>query len=186
MANRKINNALEEAEKLVVGLKAFKGTTAEHLGFLNQTEKVCTEIKEPFDFVARLLEELALTGALYSMSRIGVQDKIATNGSSISAEALATAVNVEISAISRLMRVLLVKGIATETAPDEYTHNTLSEAFLARNQMVPCSCLAWTSVNHLLPCQSTSSRTNRKIYKISRSRRSHSRWVRRRCRTTRC
>lgn len=132
MTDHKIKNALQEAEKLVAALKVFKGTAEEHLALLSQTEKVRTEIEEPFDFVSRLLEELTLTGALYTLSCLGALDKIPTDGSSISAEALAITVNVDVSAITRSMRVLLVKGIAVETKPDEYTHNTLSKACLSR------------------------------------------------------
>lgn len=130
--DHKINSALREAKKLVSALEGFKGTAAEHLALLTQTEKVRAEIEEPYDFAARLLEELTLTGALYTLSRLGVLDKIPTDGSSISAAALAAATNVDASAITRSMRVLLVKGIAFETAPDEYTHNTLSKACLAK------------------------------------------------------
>jgi hypothetical protein len=130
--DHKINNALEEVKKLVSALEDFKGTAVEHLALLNQTEKIRAEIEEPFDFASRLLEELTSTGALYTLSRLGALDKIPTDGSSISAAAIAAATDVDASAITRSMRFLLVNGIAVETVPDQYAHNKLSKACLAK------------------------------------------------------
>jgi hypothetical protein len=127
MTDHKINEALREAEKLVEALKNFKGTKAEHLALLTQTEKIRAEIEEPFDSVNRLLEELALTGALYMLIGIGALDKLPSDGSSISAADLAAAVGVDVSAITRSMRVLVNKNFAVETKPDEYAHNAVSQ-----------------------------------------------------------
>jgi hypothetical protein len=126
MTDHKINDALREAEKLVEALKDFKGTKAEHLALLTKTEKIRTEIEEPFDTVNRLLEELAVTGALYMLICIGALEKLPSDGSSISAANLAAAVGVDVSAITRSMRVLANKSFAVETVPDEYAHNALS------------------------------------------------------------
>lgn len=129
MADHKLNNALREAEKLVAALKDFKGTTAEHIELLYQTEKIRTEIEEPYDTVNRLTEELAVTGALHMVIRIGALEKLPADGSSISAADLAAAVNVDISAITRAMRVLANKSFVVETDIDQYAHNTLSRSF---------------------------------------------------------
>ncbi|OBT79870.1 hypothetical protein VF21_01571 [Pseudogymnoascus sp. 05NY08] len=124
--DHKINSALVEAEKLVEQLKNYKGTTNEHLALLTQNEKIRTQLEEPFDSVNRLLEELALTGALYMAVEVGILDKLPTDGSSVSAASLAEAANVDISAITRCMRVLANKSFVVETAADEYAHNALS------------------------------------------------------------
>ena len=127
MSSHSISNALQEAEKLVEALKAFDGSAAQHFELLTQTERLRAEIEQPFDAVNRLLEELALTGALNLVIGIGALDKIPADGSSITAAALADAVGVEVSAITRSMRVLVNKSFAVETAPDEYAHNALSQ-----------------------------------------------------------
>lgn len=125
--DHKINSALVEAEKLVAQLKSYKGTTAEHLALLTQNEAIRTQLEEPFDSVNRLLEELALTGALYMAIEIGILDKLPADGSSVSAADLAAAANVDISAVTRCMRVLANKSFVVETAADEYKHNALSQ-----------------------------------------------------------
>ncbi|KFY42100.1 hypothetical protein V495_04669 [Pseudogymnoascus sp. VKM F-4514 (FW-929)] len=127
MPDHKIDNALREAEKLVEALKNYKGTTHEHLALLTQNEKVRTELEEPFDAVNRLLEELAVTGALYMAIEIGILDALPADGTPISAAALAEAVKVDISAITRSMRVLANKSYVTETSADEYAHNGISQ-----------------------------------------------------------
>ena len=62
--------------------------------------------------------------------RIGAMHKLPSDGTSIKAADLAVAVNVDVTAIHRAMRVIVVQGIATETGPDEYTHNQLSLSLL--------------------------------------------------------
>jgi len=68
---------------------------------------------------------MAVASALYTLIEIGAFEKLPENGS-ISARSMAKDVNVDISVITRTMRVILVNGIAIETAPDEYAHNALS------------------------------------------------------------
>ncbi|KFY31794.1 hypothetical protein V494_07920, partial [Pseudogymnoascus sp. VKM F-4513 (FW-928)] len=127
MTDHSINNALREAEKLVEQLKNYKGTTHEHLALLTQNEKVRTQLEEPFDAVNRLLEELAVTGALYMAIETGILDKLPSDNSPISAVDLAAAANVDISAITRCMRVLANKSYVVETTADSYAHNAISQ-----------------------------------------------------------
>ncbi|KAH9218553.1 S-adenosyl-L-methionine-dependent methyltransferase [Leptodontidium sp. 2 PMI_412] len=122
-----ISKALAEAEKLVATLKNIKTnpTPAEHLALLKQTDNVRAQLEEPYDTVTRWAESIAVTAALSTLTQIGAFGKLPMEGS-ISAKDLAAVVNVDVSVITRAMRVILVNGIATETAPDEYQQNMLS------------------------------------------------------------
>lgn len=122
-----ISKALEEAEKLVTALKGLKANPApaEHLALLKTNDKIRLALEEPYDVVTRWLENMAVASALYTLIQIGAFEKLPANGS-ISAQSLATDVKVDTSVITRTMRVILANGIAVETAPDEYAHNTLS------------------------------------------------------------
>lgn len=122
--------ALQEAEKLVTTLKELeaKGTPSpsEHQALLKTLDNVRTAIEEPYDIITRWLEAMAATSALFLLIQTGSLQRLPADGSSISAIELAKAANVDLSAITRAFRVILVNGIATETAPDEYAHNLLS------------------------------------------------------------
>lgn len=124
-----VAKALEEAEKLVAALKAFDGTPTGHLDLLKQTETVRRTLEEPYDIVTRLLENMACSAALYTLLGIGALQKLPADGSSVKAADLATATNVDVSAVTRAFRLVIVNGIAAETAPDEYAHNLLSRVF---------------------------------------------------------
>jgi hypothetical protein len=125
-----VKNALEEAEKLVAALRSFdQGSPAEHLAVLKLTDKVRMALEEPYDITTRLLENMSVSAALYTLLDIGALQKLPADGNSISAVDLAGAVNVDVSAITRMMRVIISNGIAIETAPDEYMHNVLSQVY---------------------------------------------------------
>jgi hypothetical protein len=122
-----VSKALEEAEKLVAALKGLKANPSptEHLAILKHTDKIRLTLEEPYDLVTRWLENMAVASALYTLIQIGAFEKLPAEGS-ISAHTLATEVKVDLSVITRTMRVILANGIAVETAPDEYAHNMLS------------------------------------------------------------
>lgn len=129
MADINVSAALEEAEKLVAALKEFKGSPAEHLALLKHTDNVRTALEQPYDITTRLLENMSVSAALYTLLGIGALQKLPADGSSISAQQLAEAVNVDVSAITRAVRVIAANGIVVETAPDEYAHNMLSRVY---------------------------------------------------------
>lgn len=130
MASNDVSAAIAATEKLLASLKAYDGTSSSHITLLNQADKVRAELEEPYDVVTRLFEHLTVSGALNMLIRIGAMHKLPNDGMSVKAVDLAAAVNVDVTAIHRAMRVILVHGIATETGPDEYTHNQLSLALL--------------------------------------------------------
>ncbi|PVH77849.1 S-adenosyl-L-methionine-dependent methyltransferase [Cadophora sp. DSE1049] len=121
-----ISKALIEAEKLVAALKDImtNPTPAQHLALLKHTD-VRAQLEEPYDTVTRWAESMAVTAALSTLTQIGAFGRLPLEGS-ISAKDLAADVNVDVSVITRAMRVILVNGIGTETAPDEYQQNMLS------------------------------------------------------------
>ncbi|KAE9379800.1 S-adenosyl-L-methionine-dependent methyltransferase [Stipitochalara longipes BDJ] len=125
------SKALQEAEKLVATLKELeaKGTpsSAEHQALLKSVDNVRMALEEPYDIITRWLEAMAASSALLLLIKTGSLQRLPADGSSISAKELAKAANIDLSAITRAFRVILVNGIATETAPDEYTHNLLSQ-----------------------------------------------------------
>jgi hypothetical protein len=65
---------------------------------------------------------MAVASALYTLIQIGAFQKLPSDGL-VSAQKLAIDVNVDLSVITRTMRVVVANGIAIETAPDEYAHN---------------------------------------------------------------
>ncbi|RDW66778.1 hypothetical protein BP5796_09527 [Coleophoma crateriformis] len=126
MPDQGISKALEEAEKLVAALKASDGSPSDHLALLKQTDKVRTELEQPYDLVTRLLENMSVSAALYTLIGTGALQKLPDDGESISAADLGEAVKVDQSAIARPMRLIAANGITVETAPDQYGHNMLS------------------------------------------------------------
>ncbi|KAL5351407.1 hypothetical protein ACLOAV_003266 [Pseudogymnoascus australis] len=126
MSSTDVSAAIAATEKLLASLKAYDGTSSSHITLLNQADKVRSELEQPFDVVTRMFENLTVCGALNVLLRIGAMQKLPSDGTSIKALDLAAAVNVDVTAIHRTMRVILVQGIASETGPDEYTHNQLS------------------------------------------------------------
>jgi hypothetical protein len=84
-------------------------------------------LEEPFDIITRWLEAMATASTLFLLIHPGSLQRLPADGSSISAKELANAANVDLSAITRAFRIILVNGIATKTAPDKYAHNLLSQ-----------------------------------------------------------
>jgi hypothetical protein len=131
MASVDVTPAIAETEKLLASLKAYDGTPSSHIALLNQTDKVRSELEEPYDVVTRVFEGLTVSGAMNMLLGIGALQKLPSDGTSVKAVDLAAAVNVDVTAITRAMRVIIVQGIAAETGPDEYTHNSLSLSFMS-------------------------------------------------------
>ena len=121
--------ALRAAEELVEALKRSKSVSpAEHLDLLRLTNKVQMALEQPYDIVSRQMDVVACAGAMLTLINLDVPNKVPNEGS-ISAADLAAAVNVDISAITRLMRSAICSGIFTETGPDVYAHNNISQAY---------------------------------------------------------
>jgi len=123
------NAALKAAEALVEALKKNPNPSpAEHLDLVRLSNKVTSLIEQPYDIVTKFIEASALSGALYALLMTGAMAKVPDEGA-ITANELAVAVDVHVSAIQRVMRVALVNGVFAETAPDTYAHNLLSQSF---------------------------------------------------------
>ncbi|KAG7289660.1 hypothetical protein NEMBOFW57_006035 [Staphylotrichum longicolle] len=121
--------ALRAAEELVEALKSHpKASHAEHLALLARVDKVREELETPFDVIEKLQEAMSTSGAMYTLIMTGAIKKVPDEGT-ITAEKLAAEMNMDVSAIQRLMRVAVVAGFFVETAPDTYAHNALSQAF---------------------------------------------------------
>ncbi|KAL2023802.1 hypothetical protein VTK56DRAFT_1069 [Thermocarpiscus australiensis] len=121
--------ALRAAEELVEVLKRHpRVTPAEHLALLDRVDNVRSLLETPYDVMNRQNEVLSTAGAMYTLIATGAIKKIPNEGT-ITAEELAAAINVDKSAIQRLMRVAIVAGFFTETAPNTYAHNVLSQAY---------------------------------------------------------
>ncbi len=121
--------ALRATKELVKALKKAKNPfPSEHLELFKSVDKVRAALEQPFDVVTRLLESSCTSGAMLSIVETGILQKISIKGS-ITADELAAAARMDVSAVVRLMRVAVVSGIFTETAPDTYTHNALSQSF---------------------------------------------------------
>jgi hypothetical protein len=121
--------ALRAAEELVDALKSQPGASqAQHLVLLERVDKVRALLETPYDVIERQQEVLCTAGTMYTLIMTGAIKKIPDEGT-ITAEKLAAEMDIDVSAIQRLMRVAVVAGFFTETAPDTYAHNTLSQAY---------------------------------------------------------
>ncbi|KAK0651525.1 S-adenosyl-L-methionine-dependent methyltransferase [Cercophora newfieldiana] len=121
--------ALKAAEALVTALKNTSSPSpTQHLELLKLSNSVTTLLETPYDIGTKFVEILGLSGALYTLVKTGAIEEVPSFGS-ITAEDLATAVNIPTTAIKRLMRMALVNGIFTEPSPSVYAHNPLSQSF---------------------------------------------------------
>ncbi|SPO07375.1 related to O-methyltransferase B [Cephalotrichum gorgonifer] len=123
-----VSAALAEAKALVASLEAYDGSAAQHLTLLKQTDRVRSALEEPYDIGIRWLENMSAAAALYVLIHIGAFEKI-TAGDGVTAAELAKASNVDVSIITRTMRILVANGIAVETGNDTYASNVLSDVF---------------------------------------------------------
>lgn len=123
-----VSAALASAKALVASLESFDGSPAQHLALLKQTDRVRSALEGPYDIGTRWLENMSEAGALYVLIHLGVLEKLPVSGS-ISAAALAAEANVDVSVITRAMRILVVNGIGIETGTDTYSSNELAQAF---------------------------------------------------------
>ncbi|KAK0720760.1 S-adenosyl-L-methionine-dependent methyltransferase [Lasiosphaeris hirsuta] len=122
--------ALKIAEELVEALKKVNNSSpAEHFDILNRIDKLRTAVEGPYDIFIRYVDNWGTAGALYSLIQTGALAEVPSDGSSITAQELADAINVDISVIQRLMNMVLVNGYFTQTAVDSYAHNGLSQLF---------------------------------------------------------
>ncbi|PKS05509.1 hypothetical protein jhhlp_008887, partial [Lomentospora prolificans] len=146
-----VSAALAEAKALVAALEAHDGSQSEHFKLLKQVDKVRASIEQPYDIGLRWLENMSTAAALYVLLRIHAFQKIPTEGS-ISAEQLAKESNVDVSVITRAMRILVANGIGAETGPDEYTSNALAQVFqpLALGSFI-CVCVDFMKTWGALP-----------------------------------
>lgn len=124
--------ALRAAEELVEALRRTKSATNldEHLHLVQLAEKARAALDTPYDVLARYGKNLSLAAAMETLVKTGVVDKVPLEpGSSISASELAAAVNMNISALQRLMRFVISTGTFTEVSPDVYAHNEASPLY---------------------------------------------------------
>ncbi|KAK4152812.1 hypothetical protein C8A00DRAFT_34487 [Chaetomidium leptoderma] len=126
--------ALRAAEELVESLKSLpRASQAEHLVLLERVDKVRTLLETPVDVMERQQETMCTAGAMYTLIMTGAITKVPDEGT-ITAEKLAAEMKMDVTAIQRLMRVVIVAGFFTEPAPDSYAHNALSQAYQLHSQ----------------------------------------------------
>jgi hypothetical protein len=121
--------ALRAAEELVEALKSHpRASKAEHLALLERVDKVRSLLETPYDVMERQQETMCAAGVMYTLIVTGAIKKVPNEGT-ITAKELAAEMNMDVSAIQRLMRAAIVSGFFSETAPDTYAHNALSQAY---------------------------------------------------------
>jgi len=128
-ANGSVDKALAEAKALVAALESHDGTPAIHLALLKRTDNIRWALEEPSDIITRWLDNTGALSAAYILTRIGAFKEISTDGTGVPASAIAKNCNVDVSVVTRTIRLLITQGIFTETGVNEYTHNSLSLAF---------------------------------------------------------
>lgn len=124
--------ALVAAEALVAALKTTKSASSPltHLSLIKLADKARAALDTPYDLITRHIEDLSLAGAMESLITTGAVEAVPHPTGTITASALARAINLDISALQRLMRLALCNGIFTETAPSVYAHNARSTVYL--------------------------------------------------------
>ena len=120
--------ALDEARALVTELESYDGTIEQQQSLLNRASGVRGVIEGPYEMATRWLENMSCGAAMNLLVRAGIFDIIPPEGS-IAAVELASTCNVDVSVVTRAMRVLVVNGVFQETGKDEYAHNQSSLAF---------------------------------------------------------
>jgi hypothetical protein len=121
--------ALRAAEELVEALKSNpQANHAQHLALLERVDKVRTLLETPYDVIEKQQETMCTSGAMYTLITTGAIKKVPDEGT-ITAEKLAAEMDMDVSAIQRLMRVAVVAGFFRETEPNTYAHNALSQAY---------------------------------------------------------
>ncbi|KAI9151562.1 O-methyltransferase hmp5 [Paramyrothecium foliicola] len=146
MASEDVSKALAEAKALVAELESYDGSTASHLSLLQRTSNVRQALEQPYDAITRWLENMSEAGSLYILIRIeALQKLVPESEGGITATELARQCNVDISVITRTMRVIVANGIAVEISPDTYAHNAKSQALLPE----ALGCVACVSVDFM-------------------------------------
>ncbi|KAK4148040.1 uncharacterized protein C8A04DRAFT_23833 [Dichotomopilus funicola] len=121
--------ALRAAEELVDALKSQSQVTpAQHLALLERVDKVRNLLETPYDVIERQQEVMCTSGVMYTLIMTGAIKKVPDEGT-ITADKLAAEMNMDVSAIQRLMRVAIVSGFFDEPEPSVYAHNALSQAY---------------------------------------------------------
>lgn len=134
MDENAVAKALTEARALVACLEDIQQRgeksveASKHLVLLEHVDKCRAALEEPYDIGTRWLENMSEASALFLLLRIGAFERVPTERS-IAATSLASACNVDVSVITRAMRILVARGIFTETNDDEYKHSSTSRAF---------------------------------------------------------
>ncbi|KAL2256328.1 hypothetical protein VTK26DRAFT_1831 [Humicola hyalothermophila] len=140
--------ALKAAEALVESLKRNpQPSQADHLALLHQVDRVRSALETPYDVINKQQQTVGTAGALYTLIKLGAIQKVPTEGT-ITAEKLAEELGVDVSAVQRLMRFVIVNGFFTETAPDTYAHNALSRLY----QVDALGCFFLTSMDFNKMC----------------------------------
>ncbi|KAM7191859.1 Sterigmatocystin 8-O-methyltransferase [Naviculisporaceae sp. PSN 640] len=124
--------ALKAAEELVEALRKTPSASnpADHLRLTKLADKARRALDTPYDMISRHAINLALAATLETLIKTGAVDKVPfPPGTPISAAELASAINMDISALQRLMRFAISSGIFTEPEPDVYAHNSISPIY---------------------------------------------------------
>ncbi|CAK7238511.1 hypothetical protein SEUCBS140593_010762 [Sporothrix eucalyptigena] len=134
MSQATIDEVLVMARDLTAALKSHDLATDSTAPLLKRVGNIRAALETPFDMATRWLEAMGAASAMQVLTRIKAFEKLPTNedGSSITAADLAAACNVDVSVITRAMRVLVINGIAQETNKDAYAHNQTSLEFMPR------------------------------------------------------
>lgn len=146
MASENISKALAEAKALVAQLESYDGSAGDHLALLQRNSNVRAALEEPYDAITRWLENMSEAASIYILIHIEALQKLvpACKGG-VTAADLARQCNVDLSVITRAMRVLVANGIGIEIAPDTYAHNVKSQAMLPEI----LGCVACVSVDFM-------------------------------------
>lgn len=123
-------HSIEETAKAIAALATgFDGDTSRRARLLAQIDKLRYLVEGPTDPILTQWASVTTISALSILTSTGTLAAIPRSGT-VSSTELATKTGLDESVIARCMRLICIQGIACEPAPDRYSHDAKSLAFI--------------------------------------------------------
>ncbi|KAE8443020.1 hypothetical protein EG329_002414 [Mollisiaceae sp. DMI_Dod_QoI] len=119
---------IKAADDFAAAVKQFKGDQTEQMKLLKEADRLRYLLESPFDKMMKQWEHTSVISALHLLVETGALEKMPAEGS-ITPKEIAKLINIEESAIARALRLCVMEGIAVETAPSTFAHNSKSMAY---------------------------------------------------------
>ncbi|CZR68915.1 related to O-methyltransferase B [Phialocephala subalpina] len=119
---------IKAAKEFAAAAERFDGSQNEQMRLLKEADTLRYLLESPFDRMMKQWEGTTVISALHLLVETGALEKMPKEGS-VTPKEIAALINIEESAIARALRLCVMEGIAVETAPSTFAHNTKSLAY---------------------------------------------------------